>query len=194
MSFAGVQDELQKKAQDIINRVAKKHPKTEDDIDNQNEITEALIKAGLWTMPGGAWCSAGVPVFDKMSEGASYPTFKHYKFNGEDVTHFANLDCQTPYYFVCLENGKYNSDVIKFFVDYMKNLQEEYNFDGFRVDHIDHIVDEVSETNGTPISYRAPRKVLGMLNSAMKEKVPYFFLKVFLRNYLPPINKLFYRL
>jgi hypothetical protein len=109
-----------------------------------------------------------------MSEGASYPTFKHYKFNGEDVTNLANLDCQTPYYFVCLENGKYNNDVIKFFIDYMKNLQDEYNFDGFRVDHIDHIVDEVSESNGTPISYRIPRRVLGMLNSAIKEKVPYF--------------------
>ena len=39
---------------------------------------------------------------------------------------------------------------------------------------IDPIVDEVSEKDGTPISYRAPRRVLGMLNSAMKEKVPYF--------------------
>ena len=172
-----IQDRLHKKAKSIINAVAgNKHNKkmSENDIKNQGEIIQALIKEGMWPAPGGAWCSAGVPVFDKMSEGASYPTFKHYKFDGEDVTHFANLDCQTPYYFVCLENGKYNNDVIKFFIDYMKNLQEEFNFDGFRVDHIDHIVDEVSEKDGVPISYRAPRKVLGMLNSAMKEKVPYF--------------------
>jgi len=128
----------------------------------------------MWTAPGGAWCSAGVPVFDKMSEGASYPTFKHYKFDGEDVTNFANLDCQTPFYFINLESGKYNKDVINFFIDYMKNLQAEFKFDGFRVDHIDHIVDEVSEKDGIPISYRAPRKVLGLLNSAMKEKIPYF--------------------
>jgi hypothetical protein len=147
---------------------------SEEEITNQCDIINALIAEGMWPAPGGAWCSAGVPVFDRMSDGASYPTFKHYKFNGEDVTNFANLDCQTPYYFVCLENGKYNNDVVKFFIDYMKNLQEEYNFDGFRVDHIDHIVDEVSEKDGTPISYRAPRKVLGMLNRAMKEKVPYF--------------------
>ena len=172
-----IQDRLYRKAKLIINAVAKTQrgkKLTEASITNQGEIIQALISEGMWPAPGGAWCSAGVPVFDKMSEGASYPTFKHYKFNGEDVTHFANLDCQTPYYFVCLENGKYNNDVIKFFVDYMKNLQEEYNFDGFRVDHIDHIVDEVSEKNGTPISYRAPRRVLGMLNSAMKDKVPYF--------------------
>ncbi len=172
-----IQDRLHKKAKAIINVVAKNQrgkKLTESAIFNQGEIIQALIGEGMWPAPGGAWCSAGVPVFDKMSEGASYPTFKHYKFNGEDVTHFANLDCQTPYYFVCLENGKYNNDVIKFFVDYMKNLQEEYNFDGFRVDHIDHIVDEVSEKDGTPISYRAPRRVLGMLNSAMKDKVPYF--------------------
>jgi len=172
-----IQDKLHKKAKMIINQISgnlrgKKLSETE--ITNQGEIIQALISEGMWPAPGGAWCSAGVPVFDKMSEGASYPTFKHYKFDGEDVTHYANLDCQTPYYFVCLESGKYNNDVIKFFIDYMKNLQEEYNFDGFRVDHIDHIVDEVSENNGTPISYRAPRRVLGMLNSSMKEKFPYF--------------------
>ncbi len=172
-----IQDKLHKKAKVIINKVAgnsRGKKLSEDEIHNQGEIIQALITEGMWPAPGGAWCSAGVPVFDRMSEGASYPTFKHYKFDGEDVTKFANLDCQTPYYFVCLENGRYNNDVIKFFVDYMKNLQEEFNFDGFRVDHIDHIVDEVSEQDGTPISYRAPRRVLGMLNSAMKEKVPYF--------------------
>ena len=173
----GIQDKLHKKAKNIINRVcgnscSKKM--TECDIKNQGEIIQTLISEGMWPAPGGAWCSAGIPVFDKMSEGASYPMFKHYKFDGEDVTNLANLDCQTPYYFVCLENGKYNNDVIKFFIDYMKNLQKEYNFDGFRVDHIDHIVDKFSEEEGVPISYRVPRKVLGMLNSTMKESVPYF--------------------
>ncbi|MCQ2738661.1 MAG: hypothetical protein MJ237_00375 [bacterium] len=172
-----IQDKLHKKAKNIINFVSglsKSKKNTENDIKNQGEIINALISEGMWPAPGGAWCSAGVPVFDKMSEGASYPIFKHYNFKGDDVTHFANLDCQTPYYFVSLENGKYNNDVVKFFIDYMKNLQKEFNFDGFRVDHIDHIVDEVSEKDGIPISYRAPKKVLGMLNSAMKETIPYF--------------------
>lgn len=172
-----IQDKLHKKAKHIIEKAMpyfRGRKLTEADITNQGEIIGALIGEGMWPAPGGAWCSAGVPVFDKMSDGASYPMFKHYKFNGEDVTELANLDCQTPYYFVCLENGKYNNDVIKFFIDYMKNLQSEFGFDGFRVDHIDHIVDEVSEKDGVPISYRAPRKVLGMLNSAMKEKIPYF--------------------
>ena len=172
-----IQDKLHKKAKNIINQVSgnsRNKKMSEEEILNQGEIIQALISEGMWPAPGGAWCSAGVPVFDKMCEGASYPMFKHYKVTGEDVTHFANLDCQTPYYFVCLENGKYNNDVIKFFIDYMKNLQKEYHFDIFRVDHIDHKVDEVSEQDGVPISYRAPRKVLGMLNSAMKETVPYF--------------------
>ena len=172
-----IQDRLHKKAKLIINAISKNmrgKKLSESDIYNQDEIIQALIKEGMWPAPGGAWCSSGVPVFDKMSEGASYPIFKHYNAEGDDVTHFANLDCQTPYYFVCLENGKYNNDVIKFFIDYMKNLQEEFNFDGFRVDHIDHVVDDVSEQNGIPISYRAPRRVLGLLNSAMKEKIPYF--------------------
>ena len=175
----GIQEKLHKKAKNIINRKVanfKGKKLTEKDITNQGEIIQALISEGMWPAPGGAWCSAGVPVFDKMSEGASYPMFKHYKFNGEDVTELANLDCQTPFYFVNLEDGRYNNDVIKFFVDYMKNLQEEFNFDGFRVDHIDHIVDEVSEADGRPISYRAPRVVLGILNTAMKTKLPYFAL------------------
>jgi len=112
MSFAQKQDALHKKAQDIINKVAKRHPKTESDILNQDEITQALIKEGLWTMPGGAWCSAGVPIFDKMCKGKKYPLFKHYNHKSEDVTHFANLDCQTPYYFVYLESGDFNDFVI----------------------------------------------------------------------------------
>lgn len=147
---------------------------TENDITKQIEIIQKLIEKGLWPAPGGAWCSAGVPVFDKMSEGRDYPIFKHYNFKGEDVSCFANLDCQTPYYFTFLENGTYNQPVIDYFVDYMQNLQQEYNFDGYRVDHIDHIVDEVSEKDGKPISYRAPRYVLNKLNTAMKTKIPYF--------------------
>ena len=172
-----IQEKLHKKAKNIISKLmpyAKGKKITEEDITNQSEIISALISEGMWPAPGGAWCSAGVPIFDKMSDGASYPVFKHYKVDGEDVTHFANLDCQTPYYFVNLENGKYNKEVINLFIENMKKLQSEFNFDGFRVDHIDHIVDEVSEMDGLPISYRAPRKVLGALNTAMKDKIPYF--------------------
>ena len=170
-----IQDKLHKKAKSIIATILgnKKHL-TEADVVNQGEIIQLLIAEGMWPAPGGAWCSAGVPVFDKMSECASYPMFKHFDYKGEDVTEFANLDCQTPYYFACLENGKYNDDVIRYFIESMKALQENYNFDGFRVDHIDHIVDAVSEEDERPISYRAPRKVLGLLNSAMKEHILYF--------------------
>ena len=150
---------------------------SEEDIptDKQGEIIGKLINEGLWPAPGGAWCSSGVPVFDIMSKGAGYPTFKHFDYEGNDVSAFANLDCQTPYYFVYLEDGSINEAVVEFFVDYMKKLQIEYNFDAYRVDHIDHIVDKFSEDeNGLPISYRAPRMVLGKLNAAMKEQVCYF--------------------
>lgn len=147
---------------------------TEDDITKQGETIQKLIQEGLWPAPGGAWCSAGTPVFDKMSETGDYPVFKHFDFKCEDVTHFANLDCQTPYYFVFLESGEYNKPVIDIFVNYLKNLQKDFNFDGYRVDHIDHIVDEVSEKEGVPISYRAPRTVLGRANRELKEAVPHF--------------------
>lgn len=175
MSYAQKQDELSKRAQEIIERVAGHHVKNENDIKNQDEITSELINEGLWTFPGGAWCSAGVPVFDKMNKGRQYPLYKHYNYKGEDVTHFANLDCQTPYYFYHFEINKYNGDVVDFYVNYLQKLQKEFNFDGFRVDHIDHIVDEVSQDKkGHPISYRIPSKVLGKINSTMKKKIPYF--------------------
>lgn len=171
-----IQDKLHKKVKTIISSILHNKSKKleEADIENQGVIIQLLISEGMWPAPGGAWCSAGVPIFDKMSECGSYPVFKHFDYKGEDVSEFANLDCQTPYYFVCLEDGKFNNDVINYFINAMKKLQKDYNFDGFRVDHIDHIVDDVSENNGTPISYRAPRKVLGMLNSQMKEHVLYF--------------------
>ena len=170
-----IQDKLHKKAAAIIATIVGKNKKLEEsDINNQGEIIQLLISEGMWPAPGGAWCSAGVPVFDIMSECGSYPVFKHFDYKDTDVSEFANLDCQTPFYFVCLENGKFNNDVITYFINSMKKLQKDYNFDGFRVDHIDHIVDAVSEKDGIPISYRAPRKVLGMMNSAMKEHVLYF--------------------
>lgn len=171
------QVKLQKRARDVVARVHSFKPNqklTENDITKQIDTIQELMNEGLWPAPGGAWCSAGGPVYDKMSECGGYPTFKHYDYKGEDVTGFANLDCQTPYYFCFLENGTLNKPVIEYFVDYMIKLQAEYNFDGFRVDHIDHIVDKVSENNGRPISYRAPRAVLGKLNRTMKSKIPYF--------------------
>ena len=174
MSFKDKQEELCARALEIIEKINGKKVKCEQDIVKHEETISALIAEGLWTMPGGAWCSAGVPVYHKMHKSGSYPTFKHYNFKGEDVTKFANLDCQTPYYFTYFEKRKLNNKVIDFFVEYMENLQAEYNFDGFRVDHIDHIVDEVSQKDGMPISYRAPYKVLGKLNAKMKKKIPYF--------------------
>ena len=175
MSFAQKQEELVNKAYDIISAVNKNSIKTEDDIVNQDEIIQALIKAGLWTNPGGAWCSSGIPVFDKMFKGKKYPIFKHYNYKGEDVTHFANLDCQTPYFFYHFETNKYNQYVIDYFVKYCENLRNKYNFDGFRIDHIDHIVDEVSQDKkGHPLSYRIPSKVLAKMISKIKSKIPYF--------------------
>ena len=171
------QVKLHKIVKDIVAKNHKTKPQNineEKDITNQGQTIQELISKGYWPAPGGAWCSAGVPVFDKMSECGSYPVFRHFDYKEVDVTHFANLDCQTPYYFVCLENGKFNQPVVNIFVQQMIQLQQDYNFDGFRVDHIDHIVDEVSEKDGNPISYRAPRLVLRRLNTALKSRIPHF--------------------
>ncbi len=172
------QTKLHKRVKELVAKIHEfkndKKKLEESDITKQIETIQLLMNEGLWPAPGGAWCSAGIPIYDGMSECGGYPTFKHFDYKGDDVTAFANLDCQTPYYFVNLENGKYNEDVIELFINSMKQLQKDYNFDGFRIDHIDHVVDEVSERNGVPISYRAPRYVLNKLNSTMKKKIPYF--------------------
>lgn len=171
------QIEIHTRVKDItaeLNGFSPSEKLTEENITRQSETIQTLIKENLWPAPGGAWCSAGTPVFDKMSETGDYPVFKHFDYKGNDVTHFANLDCQTPYYFVYLESGEYNKPVIDLYIEYLKKLQKDYNFDGFRVDHIDHIVDEVSEKDGVPISYRAPRNVLGRVNKELKESIPHF--------------------
>lgn len=189
--FLEIKKEISKKMtlrenQEILNQRAKKiiqekagYPfdkqLCENDIKNQGEIIGELINQGLWPAPGGAWCSAGVPVFDKMNRGAEYPMFKHFDFEDNDVTKFANLDCQTPYYFTFLETGEINEPVVDIFIESMKQLQADYNFDGFRVDHIDHIVNKFSEDKEqNPISYRAPRKVLTRLNMELKQMEPHF--------------------
>lgn len=172
------QNKIHKRVKELVAKIHEfkndKRKLEESDITKQIETIQLLMNEGLWPAPGGAWCSAGVPIYDGMSECGGYPTFRHYDYKGDDVTAFANLDCQTPYYFVNMENGKFNEDIIELFINNMKQLQKDYNFDGFRVDHIDHVVDQVSERNGVPISYRAPRYVLKKLNTTMKKKIPYF--------------------
>lgn len=150
--------------------------KSDKDITKRGEIIGALIDEGLWTLPDGAWCSSGIPIFEKMSECGSYPVFRHYNAKGLDVSKFADSDCQTPYYFVYLENGEYNLPVINFYLDYLQKLQEEYNFDGFRMTHSDFVVDEMSEKDLRPISYRAPRFVLKKTNEILKSRLPHFAL------------------
>lgn len=171
------QTKIHKRVKEIIAKTHNTKPakiSDEKDITNQGQTIQELIKEGLWPSPGGAWCSAGIPIFDKMSECGSFPVFVHYDYQGNDVTHFANLDCQTPYYFVHLETGEYNNPVIDFYINKLKQLQNDYNFDGIRVDHIDHVVDDVSEQDGKPISYRAPKIVLEKANKILKERNPHF--------------------
>lgn len=141
------QIKIQKRVKEIVSKIeGKKSSKinADKDITKRGEIIKALINTGLWTLPDGAWCSSGIPVFQNMFECESYPVFYHYNSNGEDVTEFAESDCQTPFYFVYLENGEYNLPVINFYVDYLRTLQKDYNFDGFRISHTDFVVDIMS--------------------------------------------------
>ena len=171
------QDILHARVKEIIAKELGRNPEEdfeEKDITIQNKLIEKLITEGLWPAPGGAWNSCGVPVFDMMCRYADYPMFRHFNIDGDDVTKFANLDCQTPYYFYNFDKKTFNEDVIEFYINSLKQLQKDYNFDGFRVDHIDHIVDRVSQENDLPISYRAPKTVLAKANNEMKALIPHF--------------------
>ena len=171
------QIKIQKRVINIVADIEQVKPnkiKNDSDIKHRGEIINALIDEGLWTLPDGAWCSSGIPVFEKMSEGGAYPIFRHYNSKGHDVSEFAESDCQTPLYFVYLETGEYNMPVINLYIEYLKQLQKDYNFDGYRISHTDFIVDEMSEKDLKPISYRAPRTLLNKINEVMKQQVPYF--------------------
>ena len=54
-----------------------------------------------------------------------------------------------------------------FFIQVVDKIQSDYNFDGVRIDHVDHIVDELSQKNGIPISYRVQSDVLVRLNETI---------------------------
>jgi len=171
------QKKLQKRVKETVAKIEGVKPNKinkDTDITKRGEIINALIEEGLWTLPDGAWCSSGIPVFEKMAECGSYPIFTHYNAKGHDVSKFAESDCQTPFYFVYLENGEYNLPVINFYLNYLQTLQKDYNFDGFRISHTDFVVDEMSEKDLRPISYRAPRFLLTKINEIMKKEVPYF--------------------
>ena len=171
------QKKLQKRVTNIVAKIEGVKPnklKKDKDITKRGEIINALIEEGLWTLPDGAWCSSGIPIFERMAECGSYPMFRHYNQKGDDVSKFAESDCQTPFYFVYLENGDYNLPVINFYLEQLQKLQQDYNFDGFRISHTDFVVDEMSEKDLRPISYRAPRFLLKKINEIMKKETPYF--------------------
>ena len=176
MQVKNVQQILQNDAKNVVQKFVQKafSEVSEKDIINRAEIEVELIKEGLWSLPGGAWDSSGVPVFSHMAKNELYPVMKHYNFEDEDVSKHANLDCQSPFYFVYLENGEYNLEIIDFYIDFVKRLVLDFNFDGIRVDHINHVVDELSEKDGVPISYRIPSMVLKKLNDEMKSTKPHF--------------------
>lgn len=171
------QIKLQKRVKEIVAKVHETKPdklKKDEDITKRSEALNKLIDEGLWTLPDGAWCSSGIPIFQKMAECGDYPVFRHYNAKGENVSKFADSDCVTPYYFVYLENGEYNLKVINFYLDFLQTLQEDYNFDGMRFTHTDFVVDEMSEKDLRPISYRAPRLLLKKASEILKKRNPHF--------------------
>ena len=171
------QIKLQKRVREIVAQIHNTKPskiKTDADITKRGETLNKLIDEGLWTLPDGAWCSSGIPIFQKMAECGSYPVFTHYDAQGRDVSKYADSDCQTPYYFVYLESGEYNLPVINFYLDYLQELQDEYNLDGMRFTHTDFVVDSMSEKDLRPISYRAPRFLLKKANEILKKRLSHF--------------------
>lgn len=84
------QIKIHKRVKDLVAKVhgfkTDKKNITEKEITKQIEVIQLLISDGLWPAPGGAWCSAGIPIYDGMSECGGYPMFKHFDYKGDDVT------------------------------------------------------------------------------------------------------------
>src|SRR5574344_1348763 len=169
------QDQIQKDVKNLIEKTNGIKIKSENDIKNHGQIVEKIIEKGYWTAPGGAWNSCGIPIFDGIPQMCEYPVFKHFDCKQKDVSDLANLDCQSPYYFMFLDYDQPNKKVIEFFISEIKRLQKYYGFDGFRMDHTDHIIDECSiNKKNSPISYRIPDFVLSELNNELKKNNPNF--------------------
>lgn len=171
------QEKLAERVKEVVAKVHGTTPdkiKTEDDITKQIETINELIKEGLWTLPGNAWCGVGLPIFDKMSVSGDYPLFRHYDNKGNDVTKFANLDCQTQYYFVYLESGVYNDKVCDFYIKKLKDLVNLYSFDGIRYDHVDHIVDRYNLRGNKQIGAMIPKSILKKCNLTLKKQNGHF--------------------
>ena len=65
------QKKLQKRVTNIVAKIEGVKPnklKKDKDITKRGEIINALIEEGLWTLPDGAWCSSGIPVFERMAD------------------------------------------------------------------------------------------------------------------------------
>ena len=63
---------------------------------------------------------------------------------------------------------------MNFYIYYLQTIKKIYNFDGMRFTHSDFVVDEMSEKDLRPISYRAPRFLLKKANEILKKNTPYF--------------------
>ncbi|MCK5176324.1 MAG: hypothetical protein KAQ92_01235, partial [Candidatus Aenigmarchaeota archaeon] len=78
---------ISKKAKKIINETIKKSEDeniSEENITEHERVIAVLINEGLWPSPGGAWNSAGIPIFKKIHPKGGYPLFKHYDYEGND--------------------------------------------------------------------------------------------------------------
>ncbi|MCX7771902.1 MAG: hypothetical protein N2376_02155 [Clostridia bacterium] len=139
----------------------------------QNELIHHLMQSGYWPAPGGAWNSYHMPIYTgKDCKGI--PQFDHLDRDGNNVNEWAILDCQSPYYFYHFDTKTYNQPVIDHWIKLLLKLQKDFHFDGYRLDHVDHIVDYYSVSDDLPISYRAPASVLKRMNQELKAAVPTF--------------------
>ena len=145
-----------------------------ENLPRQGEMVEALIQEGLWPAPGGAWNSSGPPIFDGLSDDGRVPRFRHFDKHGNDVTSLANLDMLAPYSFVHFDRKAHNDETIDLWVGVTAEFRRRYNFDAFRIDHVDHVCDDWSLVDGFPFSYRATTKALATLNGRMRAEVPHY--------------------
>ena len=75
------QIKIQKQIREIVAQTQGEKPNKiikEEELTKHADIIQELIAQGFWSAPGGAWCSAGNPIFDKMNSMNYDSTYKFY--------------------------------------------------------------------------------------------------------------------
>lgn len=149
-----------------------------------DELVQALIREGYWTLPSHTWSGAGLPRFDHyVTSGLdAYPDYVYLNAAGEDQREHA-FGMLSP--FKLFDNLPINAEptadnppvpvpeTIALLNGIFPDVQQRYGFDFVRLDYVDHVFDSTLDGVWTlPVSDRLAPQTLEDLLSASRAARP----------------------